>query len=72
MGTASVFRCSGAPNRSRRSLRTFHIVPNLRLVQLTRGLSVADAAARYSRYSDVMYAEPKRIASLRVRVDAPT
>jgi subtilisin family serine protease len=40
------------------TLRSFHIMPNLRLVQVRNGLSASEAIARYQTFADVMYAEP--------------
>jgi subtilisin family serine protease len=46
------------------TVRSYHIVPNLRLIQLPSSLDVPAAVAAYQRLPEVMYAEPDFISHI--------
>jgi len=45
-------------------VRSYHIVPNLRLIQLPHSLNAPSAVAAYRRLPEVMYAEPDFISHI--------
>jgi Subtilase family len=52
-------------------LRSFTTVRDLHLVKLPRGLSAAQAIARYRRLPEVLYVEPNHVVTLQTTPDDP-